>query len=1230
MSMFSTILRLSFISIIIFLWSCSATEPYFSKAQNENFHTIPKDDISYEIFFTGDIAPSSNSAAPNSILKHIESSLVKGSKNQAVVLLGNTLPGIEVEEDAQIFLDFQNGIGQQLKALREKSKKVYFVPGNNEWFNGKDYTVHEIENAESFLESFADDKNRFVPSDGCGEPKIVELEDDLIIIFIDSQWLMQGNSSKDRKKSGCEIDDNIEFISYLKDQLGRNKRKNIILATHHPVFANGTTAGNFPAANHLLPLPIVGSLITGIRKLAVGEQKFGHPDYEAYRSTMLTALSNCDGCITLSAHEKSLEYHLENNNHFIVSGSGEESKYARKGDGAEFVYSKKGFSKIIHTSQHELWLEVYAESDKGIELVYQKMLHKRLEQDFEDKTIFKELDQLPESVTTKASEIYGKKRFLRGNFYREAWSQEIEAPVIILDETYGGLKPVQQGGGFQTKSLRLQNEKGQQWVLRSINKDVEKVVPQPLRGTFAQNLIQDGIAASHPYGAFVIPYLAEVAGVYHANPKFVYLPHQKALGEYDADFANGLYLFEERPGGNTSEFEDYDNTEKTVNTLKLLDNIAKNHKHVVDQKSVLRARMFDIWLGDWDRHDDQWRWGTYEVDNKTIYRPIPRDRDQVFFKNDGVLDYLASRPFFNPGLRKFDHKVDFYPGLIFNARHFDRTFMNGLTKKEFVDMAAELQSKMTDEVIESAFKNWPQSIQDLDSEEIIAKLKSRRSDWTKYAEMHYDHIYKEITIAGTKSKNEFYIETLPNDLMQIRVYHEKIDDRHKIYEYTADGRVTEEIRLFGLAKKDKFIITGTEKSSIKIRIIGGSGEDKIMNSSPAQVIAYDRPDGMEMEGEHIKSKLADENGINSYDRKDWKQNRSWQFPMITFYTDAGIGVSYNIWKTNFGFRSDPFKSSHRTTMAYFGKNRATLLRYNGLFPNAIGKWDFGVDLFALGPAFTQFYYGKGNNYVDFGERFPSIENSNDQSFHFVEGFRIDFNPTFIRSIGSISRIEINPSLEFIDLKAFDSDSDPRFYQLLNSDVTLENLEAKTYGALGMSFISERLDNVALPSRGYQFDVSTDYKRNFSNSEIDNLSLNTSLKAYIPFDQEKRIVLATNLGASHIFGNIEFFHLNYLAQPTRLRGFRTNRFSGESMVYQASDLRIKVGGGKGAFPVSFGLFGSFDYGRVWFEDDPEDVDGWHTSFGGGIYLTPLDIAGFRIGYFKGGDDFQLTIGGALGF
>ena len=160
------------------------------------------------------------------------------------------------------------------------------------------------------------------------------------------------------------------------------------------------------------------------------------------------------------------------------------------------------------------------------------------------------------------------------------------------------------------------------------------------------------------------------------------------------------------------------------------------------------------------------------------------------------------------------------------------------------------------------------------------------------------------------------------------------------------------------------------------------------------------------------------------------------------------------------------------------------------------------------------------------------------------------------------------------------------------------------------------------------DRGADYKQSLSDSEFSNVTFSSSVKAYIPFSPTHKVVLATNFGAAYTAGDVEFFHANYLSNQSRLRGFRTNRFAGDGIAYHATDLRIKLFQGNGGLRSGFGIFGSFDYGRAFVDD--EDINTWHTSFGGGIYLTPLDLLGFKLGYYVGDDDTQVTIGGALAF
>ena len=146
----------------------------------------------------------------------------------------------------------------------------------------------------------------------------------------------------------------------------------------------------------------------------------------------------------------------------------------------------------------------------------------------------------------------------------------------------------------------------------------------------------------------------------------------------------------------------------------MIEKLADDNDNRVDDEFVLRNRLFDLIIGDWDRHDDQWRWATTGEKKDEVYKPIPRDRDQTFFVNEGKLAKIWSRKWALPKFEGFDEDIDWPPGLSFNARHFDRTFLNGLSKDDWIRAAEDLKRDLTDEVIESSVRRWPAEIFKLD------------------------------------------------------------------------------------------------------------------------------------------------------------------------------------------------------------------------------------------------------------------------------------------------------------------------------------------------------------------------------------------------------------------------------------------------------------------------------------------------------------------------------------
>jgi hypothetical protein len=152
----------------------------------------------------------------------------------------------------------------------------------------------------------------------------------------------------------------------------------------------------------------------------------------------------------------------------------------------------------------------------------------------------------------------------------------------------------------------------------------------------------------------------------------VFVPPDPLFEQYKEDMKSGLFLYEERPAKNRSDVKSFGYSKDIVNTNGVIENTIKSEDYQVDQQAVLRARLLDIYINDWDRHDDQWRWASFKEDGKTIYKPIPRDRDQTFFVNQGIIPGIAAMPFAMPKIQNFQPRTKYVIGLGFNARYFDR------------------------------------------------------------------------------------------------------------------------------------------------------------------------------------------------------------------------------------------------------------------------------------------------------------------------------------------------------------------------------------------------------------------------------------------------------------------------------------------------------------------------------------------------------------------------------
>ena len=372
---------------------------------------------------------------------------------------------------------------------------------------------------------------------------------------------------------------------------------------------------------------------------------------------------------------------------------------------------------------------------------------------YSDSLSFKTYD----SVLVAASTIYKAdiiKRFMQGEQYRDAWATPVAIPVLYLDTLYGGVGIMKVGGGTQTHSLKLKDSAGIDYALRSVNKDPQPLIPDIARKLKVENIIVDGISAQHPYGAILVARLAEAAQIIHTKPKVVFLPKQKSLEDFNAEFGNRMFLLEYETESDVN-WTDLPDVSKLIDTDDLQElKQEQGHRLHIDKRNLIRARLFDLLIGDWDRHAKQFGWAIHPRDGNLTAIPIPGDRDNAFFKNGGVVPRLLSHKYMVPRLRPFEEDIDFMEGLVYP---FDRYFLLNTDLELFTSEAKMLQSLMTDEIIDNAFKVWPTQISALNKSEIAHKIKSRRNNLVVYSEVFKTEIDRQglliSPLKGSEDKN---------------------------------------------------------------------------------------------------------------------------------------------------------------------------------------------------------------------------------------------------------------------------------------------------------------------------------------------------------------------------------------------------------------------------------------------------------------------------------------------
>ena len=1156
---------------------------------------------------------------------------IKFDKKTTILFIGDNLykhglpdettPGFDKIKAA---LDSQAVIADGTDAM------VYFIPGNHDWKDGGRGGWDQIIRQQEYIDNLGKPNVVFFPKGGCPGPEEIEITPDVTLIIMDSQWWVH-QYDKPGIESDCPYKTQDEVINELDNLLTKNLKKLVIIAFHHTMKSVGVHGGYFALKQHIfpltemnknayIPLPLIGSIYPVTRGIFGTSEDLHHPLYQNMIQKIENVAKGHKNVIFVAGHEHSLQLIQDSGLNYIVTGSGTKSTRVYKNKRSIFASDKHGFATLEITKDKVVHNTFYTVEAGKVEKAFKKDLLDFSKVDLPKIDTSKQIPlfSFNDSVVVAASKQYNNaskfRRKFDGENYRKEWATPIKLKVFNINKELGGFKIMTLKAGRQTRSLRLVDRAGREWVLRTVDKNPEKTLPENLRGSIAQNIAQDLVSASYPYGALVVPTLARAAGVISPNPVYYFVPDDYALGIFRPLFANTVCLLEVREP--TFDYSDTKSTAKIIN--KLID----NNNNRVDQKEVLKARLLDMLIGDWDRHYDQWRWGSRDTTKGKIYYPIPRDRDQAFFNSDGLLiKRFANNQFkYLQGFKKNYPDIDW---LNWEARDFDRFFLNELDENQWRGIISSFQKNLTDEVIEQAISKLPIEIYDQDHSMLSEKLKNRRDLLMTAGLKYYRFLSKNVVIRGTNDKEYFDIKNGGENKLKITEYkrNKNTDTATVIFDRTFDRKTTKDVWLYGLNNTDKFKIDKDANSTIGIKMIGGKGNDTFNIQGSVKNELYD----IRTEKNYIENKsrskvyLTNNPSVNEYSTTGFHYN-SLQIPQVDIGYNvedqflAGVGFT----SKKFGFRKEPYASFQQLRTLYSFTNSAFQLRYDAIFNESFRRNDIVINAALVHPTLDNFF-GYGDN---------SIKDNNKSLYYYRTRYNYISADVIIRKrVNDVLHIGIGPSYYHYNFNASDNKGrvleNPTLAGLDEKGVFTKKDYLGGKARMDITYINSDF----FPTRGITW--NTEYSTLFGLSAASkNLSkIKSDMTVYASLTEERKLMAVIKLGVGHIYStSFDYFQAFNLGSNNFLRGYRKDRFTGSSLAYASFEPRVKLFDSKWyILPGDVGILGFYEVGRVWMPGEKSKK--WHQDYGGGFYFAPFNalIISATLGISDEDKIFNFSIG-----
>ncbi len=664
----------------------------------------------------------------------------------------------------------------------------------------------------------------------------------------------------------------------------------------------------------------------------------------------------------------------------------------------------------------------------------------------------------------------------------------------------------------------------------------------------------------------------------------VILPDDPALGEFRELYAGRLGTFEQFPTPASDQYSGFLGATEILSSKDMWQRMLADPSVRIDVKAFLRARLFDFFVGDWDRHPKQWRWA--KLPGMAGWQPIPEDRDMAFVNYDGLLLTLF-RPF-RPTLLSFRDKYGTLAGLTLQGWQIHRWLLPEVDKDTWLAVAADMKQRLTDEVIAEAVHQMPEPYHESSAEKIINKLKQRRDGLVDIAERVYRYQAAETDVQGTNQSEQFELRDVGGGRVEVIVT--PSSGGAPYFQRQFDPDETKSLRLYLREGADTLTCQGEPGRKMKIEVIGQRDTDVLSGCETAKLRFHDTED-MVKRMQPFRAAPNPFSHLPSYnlDPEVWTKPRDWRHRIVPIYrigfgSDAGFVLGGGLTVDRFEFGKLPYGQRHSAQAAYSFGLKTFEITYEGKFQHWNPRLLTTVEAGSSGFEQSRFF-GFGNETPD---------NRGDDFFE-TEQLQFSLAPTVSYAFSPQLAIFAGGQLKY---SSTDDDEDTLLNQLrpygvgdfgqlsFNLGVEIDTRDrTKLYGP-GMYI---RLKGSVTPEV-WDVDDGT-----FG-------AIEGEVAGYIGLTE--RLLLALRVSGRNVFGTFPFQEASYIGGNDTVRGLDNNRFGGDASIFGNAELRFTLGQASALlFRGEYGLFIFGDVGRVFVDDD--DSDKWHPSGGGGISVSTLE-------------------------